>query len=224
MSERQKGLTLVELLIALLVFAFIASAAVYALRLSVNARDQLAAVNSEIGEIEIARMVMKEDFALSVPRPVRDAYGAPAGPAFLGGMETLRRPSVLGERLLVAFVRSGWSNPEAAAPRSSLQYVEYIEKDGALIRRSRAYLDDARGQTPVERVLIAEAGAVSVSFLAGQTPSDLLWAEGWPAPGISGASSGSPKAVAVTATLPRLGEVRQLFWIGEMAAPARAGA
>ena len=224
MRERQKGLTLVELLIALLIFALIASAAVYALRLSANARDQLEEANSEIGEIEIARMVMKEDFALSLARPVRDAYGAPAGPAFLGGMETLRRPSVVGERLLVAFVRSGWLNPEGAAPRSSLQYVEYVEKDGALIRRSRAYLDDARGQAPVERALISDAGEISVSFLAGQTPSDLLWVEGWPAPATAGASGGPPKAVAITATLPRIGEIRQLFWIGEIAAPARAGA
>lgn len=213
MKDRQKGLTLVELLIALFIFTLIASAAVYALRLSVDARDQLAKANSEIGEIETARMLMKEDFALAVARPVRDAYGAPAGPAFLGGLETLRRPSVVGERLLAAFVRSGWANPKGEAPRSNLQYVEYIEKDGALIRRSRPYLDDARGQPVADRVLLSRASEMRISFLAGQTAAGLEWADGWPLPGAAG---GPPKAVALTAALPRVGFLRQLFWIGDV--------
>lgn len=211
MNHAQRGLTLVELLVAIFIFGLIASAAVFALRLAVDARDGIRDSSARIGEIETARMLMKEDLALVVNRPVRDAFGAPAGPAFLGGMETLRRPSVVGERLLLAFVRSGWTNPEDQAPRSTLQYVEYVVRDGALVRRTRAYLDDARGQPVVDRVLIADAADISVSFLAGQGYSSPQWTDGWPAPGGTGVA---PMAVSLTVTTPRFGALRQYFWIG----------
>lgn len=211
MRRAQHGLTLVELLVAMLVFAFVASVSVYALRLSVEARDQLATADRRIAEIEIARIMLKEDLAQIVDRPVRDEFGDQASAAFRGGTEMRLRNPVPGETPMIGLVRGGWSNPGAEAPRSSLQYVEYLEKDGALVRRIRPYLDDARGQPHFDRVLISDARDIEARFLAGETRGELDWAASWPLPGRAGA----PRAVSLAFESARFGRLEEYLWIGD---------
>lgn len=212
-AEAQKGLTLIELLVAMLVFSFIASISVYALRLSVDARDQLSAADKRVAEIQIARILLKEDLAQAVNRPVRDEFGTSTGAAFRGGTEMRLRNPVPGETLLMGFVRAGWANPGAEAPRSSLQYVEYLEKDGALVRRIRPYLDDARGQPHYDRILIADAYDIEATFLAGEARGELDWAATWPLPGAGGAL---PRAVSVSFSSKRFGRLSEYVWIGAL--------
>lgn len=215
MRRAQAGFTLVELLVALFIFALIAGAGVVALRLGVEARAQLDVADRRLREIEIAHLIVKEDLAQTVARPVRDSFGERAGPPFLGGVEARIRPPVEGETLLLAFTRGGWTNPEWAAPRSSLQYVEYVFKDKALIRRVRPYLDAARGQPAFERVLVAGVTEVEIAFLVGEAGGALQWTEGWPPPGGPG---GAPRAVSLSFSTGRFANLRQLFWIGAISA------
>lgn len=218
---RQRGLTLPELLIALLVFALIATAAVAALRLGVEARDQLGASEKRLSELQIANLLIKEDMAQLRSRIVRDEFGDPSGPAFRGGDERRPRREAEGERTLLAFVRAGWTNPGAGAPRSELQYVEYVEKEGALLRRVRPFLDDARGQPRFDRLLIRDAPKARLRFLIGESPlraGELEWAEAWPLPGND---AFAPKALALSYASDRYGEFEQVFWIGEAGTPAR---
>lgn len=220
MSERrQKGFTLPELLVALLIFAFVAAACVYSLRLGVDARDQLAKADDRLAEMQIARAIIREDMLQLVNRPVRDEFGDFAGPAFLGGSELRLRRRAEGETPLLAFVRRGWTNPESQAPRSTLQYVEYVEKGGALVRRIRPYLDDARNQPEFERALFADAADVEISFLAGEARGELDWAQGWPI--VTAALF--PRAIAVTFTSARFGRLTQRFWIGRLDTGGGAG-
>lgn len=214
MKQGARGLSLVELLVALAIFALVSAAATISLRLATDARGQLDAADLRLAELEAARAILREDFAQLVFRPTRDEFGERFGPTFIGGVETRLRPAVSGERLQLAFVRHGWLNPEFAAPRSSLQFVEYLLKDGALIRRARAYLDDARDQPAVDRVILREPGDVAFEFL-GAPIADINadWLVGWPTPGLA---QPFPLAVAMTADLGRFGPVRQIFWIGQM--------
>lgn len=218
MKRGQHGLTLVELLVAMLVFSFVASASVYALRLSINARDQLEAADGRIAEIEIARIVLKEDLAQIVDRPARDEFGDKARAAFRGGAEIRLRNPVPGETLLMGFVRGGWANPGGDAPRSSLQYVEYLEKNGALVRRIRPFLDAARGQPQYDRILISDARDIEVRFLAGEIRGELDWAASWPLPG---AGSAPPQAVSLRFVSDRFGALRDDFWIGRIGGGGR---
>lgn len=209
----QGGLTLAELLVALLVFSFVASASIYSLRLGVEARDQLGEADARLAEFELGRMLIKEDMIQLVPRSVRDEFGKLQGPAFHGGTELRMRPPVDEEALLLSFVRGGWSNPDGEAPRSSLQYVEYLERGGAIIRRARPFLDDARGQERFERTLFRDVSGARISFLLGEARGELDWTDGWPVPG----SANFPKAIAVAFTTERLGAITQYFWIGDLA-------
>ncbi|MEZ5893091.1 MAG: type II secretion system minor pseudopilin GspJ [Parvularculaceae bacterium] len=208
----QSGLTLPEVLIALVVFSAIAAASVHALRLGVDSRDQLAAADDTLKAEQIARTLIKEDFAQAVNRTVRDEFGAPIEAPFRGNLTRFGARSSDDEKLLVSFVRRGWINPQADAPRSALQYVEYVFRDGALIRRSRAYLDEAPKSDATERVLYEGLAGASAAFLLGETRGELDWADIWPV----GGSRLLPMAVSISIEEEGKPALTQLFWIGEM--------
>ena len=209
----QKGFTLPEVLISLLIFAMISGACVYSLRLGVDSRDQLVASDAELKELQIARLLIKEDFAQVINRPVRDEFGRLVPASFHGGKTGLFSRRNNDEEPLVAFVRSGWLNPNARSPRSALQYVEYVFKDKALLRRARVYLDDASRSESLERVLLDDLEAVRVEYLVGAARGELQWVNQWP---VADNGSPAPRAIAITTIDINGEELRQLFWIGEL--------
>lgn len=210
--SRQRGMTLPEVLIALLVFAAIAAASVYALRLGVDSRDQLAAVDDRLKDFQIARTLMKDDLAQVTSRVVRNEFGDARPAPFIGNLESFGARREDDERLLAAFVRAGWLNPQAEEPRSALQYVEYIYRNGALIRKTRAYLDETANADENERILFDGLTSASVSFFLREERGELEWADIWP---VSSASR-APRAIALTIEREGREPLRQLFWIGDL--------
>lgn len=211
-GRAQHGLTLPELLIALLIFAMISGAAVYALRLSVEGREQLEAADNDIRAMQMMRLIVKQDLAGVVKRTVRDEFGKPNPAPFVGGDGLSFRPRVEGERILLSFVRRGWENPDDRAPRSSLQAVDYLMVGDDLVRRARPYLDDARGQPRVDRVLLEDVADLKIDFYTGQeTGAGLIYADLWPTPQGRGTF---PRALRMTMTTKRFGALEQIFWIG----------
>jgi general secretion pathway protein J len=213
MRQCQRGVTLPELLISLLIFAMISGVAVYALRLTVEGRDQLGLADASIRDLQIARLIIKEDLLQAVPRVTRDEFGNSNPGAFLGGKGLAFRVPKDGETTLMAFVRAGWENPESLAPRSTLQAVEYVLAGDKLIRRTRPYLDDARGQPRTDRTLITGVEAAEVGFFSGDSSAGLQWSDLWPSPQ---AQAPIPPAVRLTLTTSRLGAFDQLFYVGEV--------
>ncbi len=209
----QYGFTLAEVLVALLIFSLIAAASVYALNLGVNARDQLGDADEALKELQLARMLIKEDTAQIVMRPVRDEFGATAPAPFQGGRNIVRSRIEDDEQILVSFTRAGWLNPQASAPRSALQYVEYLKRGNAVIRRSRPYLDDARGASRVERVLFSNVETAAAEFVVGEFRGELEWTNEWP---VSGSGPAAPIAMALIVGSANGEEIRHLFWIGSL--------
>ncbi len=211
----QRGLTLPELLISLLIFAMVSSAGVAGLRLAIDGREQLEAVDGSLRDWQIFQTVLREDFAQVAPRVPRDEFGAPAPGPFMGGraLELAVQPPRQDETPLLAFVRAGRGNPGAKEPRSELQHVEYVFREGQIIRRARPYVDAARNHAVVERALVGGLTAAEVEFLIGQTARGLEWAEGWPTPAAQGFA---PSAARLTFEGGRFGRFEALFWIGRV--------
>lgn len=214
MKRKQRGVTLPELLISLLIFAMISGVAVYALRLTVEGRDQLGLADASIRDMQVARLVIKEDLLQAVPRITRDEFGNANPGAFLGGKGLAFKVPKDGEVTLMSFVRAGWENPDALAPRSTLQAVDYVLAGDRLLRRTRPYLDDARGQPRSDRTLIAGVTAAEIGFFAGETSAGLQWSDLWPSPQ---AHAPMPRGVKLTLTTGSLGQFDQLFYVGEIA-------
>ncbi len=125
----EHGFTLVEVMIALLIFSLIAVAGVAILSFSVRAGAASATRLDQAAALQRTVAVLSADLAQSVNRPSRDAGGT-ARPAFTGTAGTL------------TLVRGGWSNLDGAA-RSSLQKVTYLLSGTSLQRIAYPYVDGA---------------------------------------------------------------------------------
>ena len=169
MRARQRGLTLVEMLVALGIFALVGTASVAVISLALDGQTQLEAQTDALGEVERLRALLRADLAQSIERSAREGTGETL-PA-MGGGDALPldpRADELGDLLLV-LTRTGWDNPGALRPRSELQRVEYRLRDDALIRRTRPYLDAAPETPHTEQLLLEGIGAVEIAFWDGQT-------------------------------------------------------
>ena len=133
--EKKNGFTLIEMLIALAIFAVIAGGALLLLRFSVDAEAASRTKTQEITAVRRFLSVWNADLAQAVPRPARDTAGV-AGAA-------LEAPVGAPDGVILRLTRGGWSNFDGAA-RPSLQRVEYRWQGGKLERASFPFLDGAR--------------------------------------------------------------------------------
>ena len=128
---KRNGFTLVEMLVALVIFAIIAAGALGLLRFSVDAE---MASREKTGAIAADRRliaVWSADMAQASPRPAR-GQGGEGEPAMLAGEN--------GD--LIAVTRSGWDNPSAEA-RASLQRVVWRMEGNRLVRIGLSRVDGA---------------------------------------------------------------------------------
>lgn len=137
-GKDDRGFTLIELMIALLIFGLLASAGVMLLSGSVSAQGAVKQRLEDMALVQRASAAISADMAQAVPRISRNGQGLSV-PAFWGQ----RAP----EQPLVRFVRSGWSNLDNAS-RSTLQKVEYWLKEGRLERVTYPMLDGGVSNPP----------------------------------------------------------------------------
>lgn len=194
--QRSAGFTLVELLIALLIFGLLSAAATALLSFGIDARGRTAERLETVSDIARLRALMTTDLAQAAPRVWRDAEGARQA-AFAGG----------NTGALITFVRRGWRN-DAGAARASLQRVEYRMTQGRLERLSAPMLDGAQLLPPA--VLLTGIRDIRVRFFsAGQ------WLDSWQPE----APDALPAAVELTVITTREPQLRQVFLVGPGAAP-----
>lgn len=189
---RDSGFTLVEMMVALLIFGLVAAAGVSIMSFSVDNQQIVRLRTHRLGELQRARAALKADLAQAAARPTRSPDGRAAVRAFAGGEQKVGGP-------LIALARRGWDNPDAA-PRASIQAVEYRLTEGRLERRARPALDGAQARPP--QVLLTGVTAGEVAFLVrGQWIGALRNGPGQPL----------PQAVRLDLTLDDYGPVSQLF-------------
>ena len=191
---RRSGFTLVEMLVALVVFGLLAAAGAAVMGSTLTSQSAVKSRVERFADFQRLRATLRADLAQAAPRRTRDTAGTAAGVAFIGGDAWGDN----SERLFVV-VRRGWENPDRVA-RPSLQYVEYRLAGGRLERRVRAALDGtALGPA---QVLIDGVERSQVAFL-----HQGAWQTSWK--GQSGVEL--PRAVRLDLTMQGIGPVTQLF-------------
>jgi general secretion pathway protein J len=131
---RENGFTLVEMMVALLIFGMLAAAGVSLLTFSVRAQAAATERLDRVGDDQRFSSLLAADLAQAVPRVTRDGVGANQR-AFVG-------TNGVGTAPVLRYIRSGWSNPDGA-PRASIQRVEIALTEGRLERRTYAMADGA---------------------------------------------------------------------------------
>ena len=172
--NRQRGFTLIELAVAMLSAAIMATIGYRAIRQALTTHDSLKEQQAHLLELQTAVRVLEQDFVQLASRPVRQAVGdEPAQPALQSGSA--------GTPPIVAFTRGGWSNP-AGLQRTGLQRVAYVLEDNTLKREHWNVLDPTLASTTVKRDLLTHVKNFSLRYM----DVNRVWQPQWPPPTVAG--------------------------------------
>jgi general secretion pathway protein J len=188
------GFTLLELLVALSIFAIVAMLAYGGLDSVLEQRLQTEESAERLAVLQKTYLIIQRDIEQLVPRSVRSKFGDKR--AAIAGAEHLN------------LTRGGWSNP-LNNPRSSLQRVGYTVYERRLIRYSWLVLDSAQDSEPRKQVLATQLTGLRVRYL----DQNDHWQQQWPAEKSTGGepSDELPRAVEMTLEHEHYGEIRWLF-------------
>ncbi|MGZ8225973.1 MAG: type II secretion system minor pseudopilin GspJ [Methylococcaceae bacterium] len=186
-----RGFTLLEILIAMTIFAIMSVMTYSGLRILLDAKAATSIKSRHLAELQMTLYLLNEDFAQIISRPVRDAYGV-SEPAFSSGVN--------GELFTLTRSAPAWSAYQSG---SQLQRVSYRIENGALYRLVWTTLDRTQ-QTDYQRRKLMALEQIKVRFL------DSDWAESWL---VDTVSLRIPKAVEMVFSVAGSGEIPRLFFI-----------
>lgn len=148
---REAGFSLVEMMVALMIFAIVAGAGVGLLRASVDTQAAVDGRLAEVGELGRLHALLAGDLGQAVSRP---------------GAATRQ---FTGQATAMKFLRAGWANLDGSA-RSDLQMVEWRFDRRQFVRTGQAGV--AAGDAGVEGLFARDIGNGSLRYRL----SDGSWA------------------------------------------------
>lgn len=203
---RQHGFTLIEMLVAVAIFALMAAMAYGGLSAVLNTRESVTAALERSRTLQMTVWRIRRDVEQIVARPIRDQFGD-------------RQPPVFGTPVAgLTLTHNGWRNP-LQRPRSTLQRTHYyLDADSNLVRAHWRTLDRAPETEAIERILLKDVESLQWRYLN----NDGDWLDRWP-PHASGlgttparvrradASIGLPRAIELRLDSDTWGQLRLLF-------------
>ncbi len=186
------GFSLIELLVALAVFASMAALAYGGLDSVVRTRPELGRQQTAFNGLMRSVAVLERDLRQAAARPVRGNYGEPQ-PAFAG----------LPDR--VEFTRAGFANPQAEV-RSNLERVAYALDGNVLKRGNYPVLDRAPGSIAQATALRDNVEAFRLRYLDAAN----RWSDSWPPRETDAAPVALPHAVEFRIDTKDYGEVTRI--------------
>lgn len=203
-----RGFTLLELLIAIALFALLGVGTYRLLDAVLRADESTRHQEQRLRELTRGMAAFERDLRQALARPVRAPYGDP-----LAALQGEGR-----DRQTLEFTRGGWRNPTGAA-RSGLQRVRWELRDGFWERHYWQVLDRAQDSEPrAQRVLEGVAG-----WQLRYLDRDGVWRESWPEGADEQSLTRLPRAVELRLEHSHYGALRRVFVLPE-AQGAAAGA
>lgn len=197
MTVAQRGFTLLELIVAVAIFAVVATMAYSGLDLLLRSQESLDQTAARQRAVDLAVLRIERDLQHALPRPARGAYGDPQ-PAMVGS-EALAEWSVLDLQGAKDGVR-----PQGMR-------VRYAVIDGQLWRAQDAVLDRTPRDSARQRPILDQVERISFRYLVGNKQRLDQWP---PRSGIT-APERLPRGVEVTLRLKDIGEIVRIVELPE---------
>lgn len=196
-----KGFTLLELLIALAVFAIMATMAYTGLDNVLLTHALVREKSEQLAKMQLAFALMQRDIGQIVNRPIHIQYSKPQA-AVLGGR--------FGE-YLIQLTRTGRPNPNENKPRSRLQRIAYVLEDEKLYRISWSAVDRLDDSSAYKRQLLEGVKQVEFNFVDKDNEVQTSWPVNTFAPN---ASLSPPRAIGVELETKAFGKIQRWFRVG----------
>ena len=194
--NRQRGLTLLELLVAMGIFALIGATAYAGLDTVLAARAVLAERSEQLRRLQLGMEWLRRDLEQLAARPVRDSFGS-------------LRPALEGDTrgpVLLSLTRSGYDSP-LAFERAGLQRLRYRLSGDQLLRQASPVVDGADLDRAPSAVLFEGVTEVQIRFLDAQG----RWQPRWPVPPAEADTAVLPRAIEMTLEINHWGQIRRVF-------------
>ncbi|USD60604.1 type II secretion system minor pseudopilin GspJ [Vibrio sp. SCSIO 43140] len=170
-SNRAKGFTLIEVLVAIAIFASLSVAAYQVVNQVQRSNELSQARSARLQEIQRGFVYLDSDFRQLALRQFRHE-----------GEEPLTRLMLWQEGLLesegrgLLFARLGWLNPQNQFPRGEVAKIGYRLQEGKLERLWWRYPDTTVGEEPVALPIFTKVESFDMRFYNGES-----WANEWQA-------------------------------------------
>ncbi len=185
-NDNQNGFTLLEIMVALFIFAMVTTLSLIGLKNVIDAQQIIERHVAQLHEMELSQLILQRDFDQIIDRPIID-------------QNNQIQPSVYGNNNYIEFTRAGYINPMAISDRSELQRVAYFVQNNQLIRRSWAELDRTQNTPVVDKVMMNNVINIKLRYLNYKGE----FIDQWPAPNtqnISAAYNPAPPPTTINPT------------------------
>ena len=196
-TGRHSGFTLLELLVAMSIFALLSIMAYAGLDTVLNTRRILEDNMDRLREVQKSMLFISRDLNQIVDRGIRDEYGD-YKPALSASSLNIGLDSPI-----IEFTHSGYSNP-LSAKRSHLQRTAYHLQNNVLYRDSWQVLDRAQDSRPYKARLCTKVESIVFRYLDRKGEWHTQWP---PVNSTTGTSSISQTNAPTPTLLPRAIEV-----------------
>jgi general secretion pathway protein J len=196
--NKSVGFTLIEVVVALAVFAIVGITAFSGLNAILKWQTDLEIRSDQIKSIQLTLKYLERDVNRTIDRPIRDQYGD-TQPSFSSDGESI-----------MSLTYSGWRNP-AGLLRSNLQRVAYEVSENQFKRHSWNRLDGAISEDAREIVLLEEVEDLEIEFLNQAN----AWVDRWPPINSNPTSVSLPRAVLIAFNAPPIGKIRRIITLPE---------
>ncbi len=191
MKMKARGFTLLEILVAIAVFAIMSAMAYRGLSAVLETRKQLEAEQQKWRDVVLLFARMEQDFSTALKRPIRNTSDQTVA-AFVG------KPDPLGDDGQVVFTRMGFAGQRGAL--SAPQRMGYRFRDNKLEHLSWPVLDQGTRTEPAIGTLIGNVRDAGFRFLEYK-PDGSQWQPRWPLAGTDPNEAPLPAALEVSITL-----------------------
>ena len=195
--KRNKGFTLIEILIAIAIFATLSLAAYQILQGVLRSGEISKSHDENLIEIQRGMLLIERDFLQMVARNSRTSGVATENlKALYAGQGVLD-----SEYQGIEFNRLGWTNPLNLLPRSNILRVGYRVQDKKLQRIYFLYPDIVSRESAQQQVILNDIEGLSFRF----------WNNGWVATWNS--DGAIPEGIEMTIISQHYGELKRVFML-----------
>lgn len=197
LTPSNKGFTLIELVIAIFIFAVISVISTVILSSVLDTNEFSQQRSAKLAELQRGLLFMSRDLEQIAPRSIRDELGSSL-------------PAVVGDEQTVEFTRNGWNNPlPGMLLRSDMQRVRYSYEEGSVMREHWLVLDRAADSTPIRTEFVPGVKSFAIRYFDA---SEKAWLTFWP-PFDPERENELPQVLEILIDTEEYGEIRRLFGV-----------
>lgn len=194
MRSMQRGFTLLEMMVALMIFSLVSLSGVMLLQATLRTGEQIKIKSANFNALQRAIFLLERDFSHAVARPINAQHDNDLRPEIRYLQQTQENSSV-------TLLRTGKFNPGGQLSRASLEWVRWRTVDGNLLRASAPFQDETADMQ--EKRILADVSAFQIRFFAKK-----VWLNRWLS------TTTLPEAIEITLKL-RSGTLKHLILLTE---------